>query len=69
MKTTFFILLSALFINSGPFTASTESQDFQGKAYYFSKTTPDMSGWGNGKITEVKITTDKKLIETTIVLK
>ena len=28
------------------------SQDFQGKAYYFSKTTPDMSGWGNGQMTE-----------------
>jgi GLPGLI family protein len=24
------------------------AQDFQGKAYYFSKTTPDMSGWTNG---------------------
>ena len=31
-----------------------QAQDFQGKAYYFSKTTPDMSGWGNGKITEVQ---------------
>lgn len=28
------------------------SQDFQGKAYYLSKTTPDMSGWGNGQMTE-----------------
>ena len=28
------------------------AQDFQGKAYYFSKTTPDMSGWGNGQMTE-----------------
>ena len=28
------------------------SQDFQGKAYYFSKTTPDMSGWGDGQMTE-----------------
>ena len=26
------------------------SQNFQGKAYYFSKTSPDMSGWGNGQI-------------------
>ena len=28
------------------------SQDFQGKAYYLSKTTPDMSGWGDGQMTE-----------------
>ena len=28
------------------------AQDFQGKAYYLSKTTPDMSGWGNGQMTE-----------------
>jgi GLPGLI family protein len=31
-----------------------QAQDFQGKAYYYSKTTPDMSGWGNGKMTEVQ---------------
>ena len=30
------------------------SQDFQGKAYYFSKTTPDMSGWGKGQMTEIQ---------------
>ena len=30
------------------------SQDFQGKAYYFSKTSPDMSGWGNGQITDAQ---------------
>ena len=30
------------------------AQDFQGKAYYFSKTTPDMSGWGNGQMTEIQ---------------
>ena len=30
------------------------SQDFQGKAYYFSKTTPDMSGWGNGQMTDAQ---------------
>ena len=46
MKTTFFILLSALFINSGPFTASTESQDFQGKAYYFSQSKMELGNWG-----------------------
>ena len=39
-------VLSALVCN--PILA----QDFQGKAYYFSKTTPDMSGWGNGQMTE-----------------
>ena len=31
-----------------------QAQDFQGKAYYYSKTTPDMSGWGNGKMSEVQ---------------
>ena len=31
-----------------------KSQDFQGKAYYFSKTSPDMSGWGNGQITDAQ---------------
>lgn len=31
---------------------SIMSQDFQGKAYYLSKTTPDMSGWGDGQMTE-----------------
>ena len=46
MKTTFFILLSALFINSGPFTASTESKDFQGKAYYFSQSKMELGNWG-----------------------
>ncbi|MDG1047394.1 MAG: GLPGLI family protein [Flavobacteriaceae bacterium] len=46
MKTTFFILLSALFINSGPFTASTESQDFHGKAYYFSQSKMELGNWG-----------------------
>ena len=46
MKTTFFILLSALFINSSPFTASTESQDFQGKAYYFSQSKMELGNWG-----------------------
>jgi len=46
MKTTFFILLSALFINSGPFTASTESQDFEGKAYYFSQSKMELGNWG-----------------------
>lgn len=30
------------------------SQDFQGKAYYFSKTSPDMSGWGNGQLTDAQ---------------
>lgn len=30
------------------------SQDFQGKAYYFSKTSPDMSGWGNGQMTDAQ---------------
>ena len=40
------IMLLALISNS------ILSQDFQGKAYYFSKTTPDMSGWGNGQMTE-----------------
>lgn len=32
----------------------TISQDFQGKAYYFSKTSPDMSGWGNGQMTDAQ---------------
>ena len=31
-----------------------KSQDFQGKAYYFSKTSPDMSGWGNGQLTDAQ---------------
>ena len=30
------------------------SQDFQGKAYYVSKTSPDMSGWGNGQMTDAQ---------------
>ena len=30
------------------------SQDFQGKAYYFSKTSPDMSGWGNRQMTDAQ---------------
>ena len=30
------------------------SQDFQGKDYYFSKTSPDMSGWGNGQMTDAQ---------------
>lgn len=30
------------------------AQDFQGKAYYFSKTSPDTSGWGNGKMTDTQ---------------
>ena len=30
------------------------AQDFQGKAYYFSKTSPDMSGWGNGQMTDAQ---------------
>ena len=40
------IVLLALICNS------ILAQDFQGKAYYLSKTTPDMSGWGNGQMTE-----------------
>ena len=35
-------------------TISLLGQDFQGKAYYFSKTTPDMSGWGNGQLTDIQ---------------
>ena len=46
MKTTLFILFSAFLINSTPFTASTESQDFQGKAYYFSQSKMELGNWG-----------------------
>ena len=46
MKTTFFILFSAFLINSSPYTASTESQDFQGKAYYFSQSKMELGNWG-----------------------
>jgi len=33
---------------------SAQSQNFQGKAYYFSKTSPDMSGWGNGQMSDTQ---------------
>ena len=46
MKTTFFILLSAFLINSSLYKASTESQDFQGKAYYFSQSKMELGNWG-----------------------
>ena len=35
-------------------SCSVQSQDFQGKAYYFSKTSPDMSGWGNGQMSDTQ---------------
>jgi len=31
------------------FSGTINAQDFQGKAYYFSKTTMDMSRWGRGR--------------------
>ena len=46
MKTTFIILFSAFLINSTPNTVSTESQDFQGKAYYFSQSKMELGNWG-----------------------
>lgn len=45
MKTTLFILFSAFLINSTPNTVSTESQDFQGKAYYFSQSKMELGNW------------------------
>jgi GLPGLI family protein len=34
------------------FSAVTSAQEFQGKAYYFSKTSVDMDSWGGRKMTE-----------------
>ena len=34
------------------FSTASFAQNFQGKAYYFSKTTADMDGWGGRKMSE-----------------
>ena len=41
------IVLIVLLISS-----ATYAQNFQGKAYYFSKTSVDMDGWGGRKMSE-----------------
>jgi len=41
--------ISKLIIFIFLFTGVINAQDFQGKAYYFSKTTMDMSRWGGGR--------------------
>lgn len=47
MKATIFKLSIIAFILL--LSGTTNAQDFQGKAYYFSKTTMDMSQWGGGR--------------------
>lgn len=35
-------------------SSTVMAQDFQGRAYYFSKTSPDTSSWGNGEMTSTQ---------------
>lgn len=46
MKAFFFFIFSTLIISSTTIPNSMESQDFQGKAYYFSQSKMELGNWG-----------------------
>ena len=66
---TFYVLILTLLV-----TVSFQAQEFQGKAYYFSKTTMDLSRFnrGGGEMTEQRkkeiATRLKSMLEKTYVL-
>ncbi len=46
LKTSIIALFLGLFTNNEPIEKSSNPNDFQGKAYYFSKSTMDLGRWG-----------------------